>query len=432
MKFFLISLLCLLVIGASISVTFMKQNSAERSNVILIVSETLRADHLGCYGYPRNTSPNLDYLSRQAMLFTNAYAQAPSTRPNMWNIQTSKYQSKIPCPEEYTMLAEFFKSIHMTTGAILSHQYFNGSNGKKHGINQGFDYFHADSDIDKHGLAKQKALTISNVALQWISKNIEQDPYFLWLLYFDPHDPYEAPEPFRGVFARGNEYNGDRRAENIMYKKTLPPRHKQFLIDSYDEEIRYMDNELGKIIHLLINSHQFRQSYFVFSADHGEELGDNGDLWDHCQLLSQEEIQVPLLFKKANQESESIIQAAAQSIDIYPTLVDYLTNDEERIDSFGLEGKSLRPFCEGKKDYKTAISASFWIDQKCIIKGNYKLWQKDGKTLLYNLDYEDELYDSDLKRTLESDLNQYSHYYAEEKDFYKKTITELKSIGYLK
>ena len=123
---------------------------AHKPNVILIVCETLRADHLDYNGYKRKTTPNLDFLAQQAFLFKNAFSQAPSTRPSMWNIVTSKYQSTMPAPDSYLTIAEYFKSNRYKTAAFISQQFLGAAYSN---LDQGFDLYDANCPKDKHGLS---------------------------------------------------------------------------------------------------------------------------------------------------------------------------------------------------------------------------------------------------------------------------------------
>jgi len=390
----------LVLILAFINFGFFLENKIykpHKPNVILIVCETLRADHLGYNGYKRNTTPNLDSLAKQAFLFKNAYSQAPSTRPSMWNIVTSKYQSPMPAPDSYLTIAEYFKSNRYKTAAFL-----------------------------------RRANSITDAAINWIKKD-RNWPYFIWLVYFDPHDPYIPPDEFKGIYTKSENFSRDRRGEKI-HMKTSPihPEHRQFLINAYDEEIRYFDYELGRLLRWLKNSGQFDNTIIAFTADHGEELGDNGHRWDHSQLLSQEEIWIPLIIKLPHQQHQTIITEPVQNIDIYPTLVDYFSPHHLPSFSKTLEGKSLLPLMRKEKSLPLQYALSLWQGQRCLIIGNYKYWLQSKEESLINIKTREEINDPARLNKFREELNKILNQYIKKRGYYKKNLEQLKSLGYLK
>jgi len=402
---------------------------AHKPNVILIVCETLRADHLGYNGYKRNTTPNLDSLAKQAFLFKNAYSQAPSTRPSMWNIVTSKYQSPMPAPDSYLTIAEYFKSNRYKTAAFISQQFLKAT---KSNLDQGYDLYDADCLKDKHGLSLRRANSITDAAINWIKKD-RNWPYFIWLVYFDPHDPYIPPDEFKGIYTKSENFSRDRRGEKI-HMKTSPihPEHRQFLINAYDEEIRYFDYELGRLLRWLKNSGQFDNTIIAFTADHGEELGDNGHRWDHSQLLSQEEIWIPLIIKLPHQQHQTIITEPVQNIDIYPTLVDYFSPHHLPSFSKTLEGKSLLPLMRKEKSLPLQYALSLWQGQRCLIIGNYKYWLQSKEESLINIKTREEINDPARLNKFREELNKILNQYIKKRGYYKKNLEQLKSLGYLK
>ena len=403
----------------------------EEPNVFLIVCETLRADHLGLYGYFRNTSENIDEFAGNATIFKNAYAQAPLTMPSMWNIVTSKYQSEVPAKYEYVTIAEYFKSKNYKTAAFISQHHLEGT---KHNLHQGFDLYDSRCAKDVHGMSAKNATSVTDTAIKWIGKK-RNHPIFAWLVYFDPHDPYKAPDSFRAIYNNGENFSGDRRAEGIQFKvsnENIPSEeHKQFLINAYDEEIRYFDFEVGRLLSFLKRSDQYDNSIIIFTSDHGEELGDNGNRWDHGQLLSQEEIHIPLLIKMPGQEMKIEVKQAVQNIDLYPTLVDYF--EESRTPRFysSLEGKSLMPLFRRGKLGDERFAVSLWLEQKCIVMGNYKYWIQDGKEYLTHVVTKDSISDPEIRNKLRNQLDRIYKQLPRKKDYYKTTVEKLKSLGYL-
>ncbi len=401
----------------------------KKPNVILIVCETLRPDHMGYYGYNRDTSDNIDLLASDSCVFKNAYTQAPCTKPSMWNILTSKYQSAVPAEDKYVTIAEHFKSSNYRTAAFIS-QMFLGEEGSN--LHPGFDIYDVRYEKDDYGLAVRDARSVTDSAIEWIDQN-RKFPFFAWLVYFDPHDPYIPAGEFKGYYNKSDEFSGDRRAEKIhMVDNPIPDEHKQFLINAYDEEIRYLDHELGRLFDYLKSSGQYHNSIIILTADHGEELGDNGDRWDHCQILSQEEIWVPLLIKMPGQKEERIIEEAVQNIDIYPTLVEHLRGQHLPRYYHVLEGISLMPLIKGEPSNGDRLAISFWQGQRCIVRGDYKYWFWKGKESLINIKTKEELDDETLLNNLRRQLDITYNRYILRKEYYKETIERLKSLGYIK
>jgi arylsulfatase A-like enzyme len=400
------------------------------ANVILIVCETLRPDHLGYQGYERDTSPHIDSLAQNAYLFKNAYTQAPCTQPSMWNIVTSKYQSEMPAKDEYVTIAEYFKSKNYKTAAFVSQMFLGEA---KSNLDQGFDVYDAKGEKDSQGLSVRRATYITDAAIEWFDKN-RKHPFFAWLVYFEPHDPYIPPPEFQGVFNKSEKFNRNRRADKIhMKSKPLEEEHRQFLINAYDEEIRYMDFELGRLFAYLKNCGLFDRSIIVLTSDHGEELGDNGHRWDHCQLLSQEEIWIPLLIKMPGQEKNVVREEPVQNIDIYPTLVDYFHRKHLPKYHSTLEGKSLLSLISSQEQADTDHYAmSLWQGQRCLIKGNYKYWIQEQKESMVDITSDREINDENLLNSFRVQLDVLYNRYVLKKEYYQETEKRLKSLGYIK
>ena len=347
----------------------------------------------------------------------------------MWNIVTSRYQSAMPAKDEYRTIAEYFKSNNYKTAAFISQQFLVET---KSNLHQGFDVYDAKCEKDSHGLSLRRAKSVTDAAIKWIEQN-KKNPFFTWLVYFDPHDPYIHPGEFRGFYNKIEKFSGDRRAEKIhMAGDPIPKEHRQFLVNAYDEEIRYLDYELGRLFAYLKNSGKYNSTIIILTADHGEELGDNGNRWDHCQLLSQEEIWIPLLIKMPWQEKKSVIEEAVQNIDIYPTLVQYFSTRHLPYFSKTLEGKSLVPFINDGQSNDNRFAVSFWQGQRAIIKKNYKYWLRKGKENLIDIKTKEEITNTDLVDSFRKDLEKILNEYILKKEYYKKAAEQLKSLGYIK
>ena len=175
----------------------------------------------------------------------------------------------------------------------------------------------------------------------------------------------------------------------------------------------------------------YDNTIIILTSDHGEELGDNGDRWDHCQLLSQEEIWIPLLIKMPGKNKKIIIKDVVQNIDIYPTLVDYLDKWWRPQFYNSLEGKSLMPLVNKKQSDTERYACSFWNEQQSIIKGNYKYWLKGTKEFFVNIKNNEEITDLETNYKLKKLLEKIVNLYITERDYYKTKTESLKAMGYL-
>lgn len=331
-------------------------------NVLLITLDTTRADHLGCYGYSKPTSKNLDWLAAQGTLFANAIAQASVTpvshasiftglNPYTHGLRVMHGLSENRLRESCVTLAEVLRGVGYHTAAFVSA--FPVS--ERFGLQQGFDHFDAEflqGPPDKHvspkgtittGHAQRRAGDTTDRALAWLQT--AHRPYFLWLHYFDPHD--STLRPPKEVMAR---------------HEPIRPPETQALRILYDIEIEYMDDQIGRVFEALRQDGSFEDTLIVVVADHGEGLGDH-NWWTHG-ILYQEQIRVPLIIRAPSKPTAAGSTASSgatdssgasipsrthrkrveylvRTIDVMPTVLDLVGLDREAHPA--MEGRSLRP-----------------------------------------------------------------------------------------
>lgn len=238
----------------SVSCCFAEQHP----NIILVTIDTLRADHLGCYGYKQNTSPNIDLLASRGLIFRNAFATAPITLPSHASILTGLYPAHhgfrdnafFQAPSIWH-LPEALKNAGYKTAAFVS----GAPLLSKYGLNPGFDLY--DDQFDG---TERKAAATADLALRWIAKT--SHPYFVWIHFFDPHAEYKPPQEFASRFP-GKPYDG---------------------------EIAYVDQQIGKLIKGVDQN-----VFWIVTADHGESLGEHGES-THGVFLYNATLHVPLIF----------------------------------------------------------------------------------------------------------------------------------------
>jgi arylsulfatase A-like enzyme/Flp pilus assembly protein TadD len=262
--------------GAPASKPARAPKSPPRPNVILITIDTLRADHVGCYGAQSVKTPTLDGLARDGVVFERAISQVPLTWPSHAVILTGTYpfQNGVqdftgqPLAPQFRSVAQAFKQAGYATGAVVSAFVLDRSWGLGRGFDFYDDAFSAEAFQKKDiGLVDRRAEESVAHALAWLKKTPRQ-PFFLWLHLYDPHNPYNPPEPYR-----------------TEYKSHL-----------YDGEIAYADHELGRLIAWLKQSKLYDSSLIVALSDHGESLGEHGED-EHGFFVYNATVHVPLIVK---------------------------------------------------------------------------------------------------------------------------------------
>ncbi|MBD3229879.1 MAG: sulfatase-like hydrolase/transferase [Candidatus Lokiarchaeota archaeon] len=342
-------------------------------NVILIVIDTLASKHLGCYGYKRETSPNLDNFARDAIIFDNAYANNNATHPSFTTILTGRH------PLSHQIVAhqgnkKMNKDIP-TIARILSKNGYKtvGFDNMYKWFKRGFEDYNYPSFKNKfwHGISPSYtsigATQLTNKIIDWVKKyrerldsDKEDRNFFMFLHYWDPHFPYLPPRKYRRVF-----YNGNKKEKNNNSMEPVKDFIGWFLLNIwvssditdiewikalYDSEIKYLDDNLGRLFDALKEYDFYDDSLIIFTADHGEIMekkydNDQGIYFMHFLLLD-ETINVPFIVRYNNEYKGEKISALVQHADIVPTILDY-TGIKSK-DSF--DGKSFLPLITRKAD----------------------------------------------------------------------------------
>jgi arylsulfatase A-like enzyme len=330
-----------------------------RRQVILISVDTLRADHLSCYGYERPTSPYLDALATESALFVNVYAPSPWTLPShvsmLTGLNTVRHQvnreDQRMNPELIT-LAELLKTNNFFCSAFTG----GGFVSSAFGFADGFDSYYERAD--EIYLDHAAELCFRDVA-RWIEFNKDRD-FFLFIHTYQPHDPYVSPLPYKTRFlseqARWTHLNlmGYLGGKSGIFNP-LSQEERQNIIDLYDGEILYTDEGLiGPLLATLKEMSLFDQTMIIFTSDHGEEFFDHHG-WGHGHSLYDELLKVPLLIKFPDKKFRGRrIENIVSLVDIVPTVL-----DEFRIgwSKSNIDGRSLVPLLTGKeKEHRTFLA----------------------------------------------------------------------------
>ena len=358
-------------------------------NIILISIDTLRPDHLGCYGYSRNTSRNLDQLSKESIIFKNCFSTTSWTLPAHISLLTSltpaNHQVYFPSQKmkddtitlSYLLQNKNYYCVGFTGGGYLSAEY---------GFGIGFDLYNQYILQGDPSRRYNEAEEIAQQAIEWIKANKDKK-FFLFLHTYQPHDPYLNYSSWGKIFLEknfkwsgvnlGKIFTGTINRFNAKFSK----KEMENIIALYDGEIRYTDEEFLKpLINTLKDLGLYDDSIIVFTSDHGEEFNEH-QAWLHDHSLYNEAIKIPLIIKFPNSlHKGKVINQIVRLTDIMPTLLDYLSYP---FNNLNFDGSSLLNIISGKKEYRSFLCdlalRNFKEEYPAIIAAN-----KDNLKLIIN------------------------------------------------
>ncbi len=454
--------LVLLAILLSVSAAPLAAAAEEQStNVLLITVDTLRADHLSCYGYHRRTSPNIDKLASEGTRFEKAYTPIPLTGPAHFSLLTSRY------PQEHGAringLSHRKKTKLLFLPQVLrKHGYRNGAfvsawplTSRLTHIDQYFDHYDEDMPRGYQVFNSMRwAEDVTPRAQSWLRSNAD-GPFFLWVHYFDPHEPYNLRKGFTELEQLAEPgYPGLDIEDEAVRERLL----------RYDSEIAYADHHIGKLLASLDDLELRDSTLVVLASDHGESLGER-DYVGHGRFLYEPIVHVPLIFRLPGAVSAGKVVAETVSlIDLSPTIIDMVTKRDQEL-PIELGGNNLAAALNGGKiDDATARYVTFggkkgffprwisflWTDMD---SSPLKIGRKTGsRKVIWSLrDDEMEIFDvaadphEQAPKAMKEGSPQYKRETARLKRWYdategeagdnqmtEKDIEILKSLGYLK
>ena len=335
--------------------------AAGKPNVVLVLIDTLRADHLGCYGYSRPTSPNIDAFAKESVQFLQNFSQSSWTKPATASLLTSHYPSMHQCyleqqklPESEVILPQLLKQVGYQTAVFSGNPWVTPD----YGFDRGVDHFFSTYDerfarvtLFMNTLKRLSKLFGDNAfvynrikmtvqgelsttarddvttgeAVKWLQTHHDK-PFFLYLHYMSPHHPYDPPPPY-------DKFVPDRSIKPVTYypKKSyfffehgdpLPPAQRDDMIARYDGDILFADHAFGNLLAELKRLDVLDKSVVVLIADHGEEFYDHQN-WGHGQSIYNELINVPLIIRyPAALPQGTKVATTTMSVDVVPTLLD--------------------------------------------------------------------------------------------------------------
>lgn len=284
--------------------------SKEIRNVLLISIDTCRADYLSCYGYHKKTSPNIDAIADEGILFENTYSPVPLTLPAHSSMMTGTippyhgihdnlgYQ----LDDSNLTLAEILKEEGFNTAAVISAFILDS----QFGIDQGFDTYDDDfvNEYNPTGTSQRRGEEVSSHAMEWLDKN-QKKPFFLFLHYYDPHAPYDPPDIYK--------------PQNISVDLENAEIARKF----YAGEITYVDHCIGQVIDKLKALGIYDSTLIIITGDHGEAIGDHGEK-THGYFIYDESLKVPLIIKIPGSKNSKRIKDNVGLIDLVPTVCSLL------------------------------------------------------------------------------------------------------------
>jgi arylsulfatase A-like enzyme len=328
--------------------------AGHQRNVLLITIDTLRADHLGMYGYRRATSPHIDSLARRGMVFDRAFTFWPKTRASMICMMTGLYPSRNGYDSQHHELYSFnptLASVLHDAGYATAAVVDNANVAASHGFSKGFESFRevwTDKNVKDEA---DGARAISAGAIRFVSDAPKDRPFFLWLHYVNPHAPYTPPAPFDTQFADadagvGPELRPVTGFNGGVRKVWAVPGHTRlgYYVSQYDGEIAFTDAEVGRVLDALGASGRAEQTVILLASDHGESLGEHNYYFDHGADLFDPCLRVPLIIVDPETKTRGRSEALASTLDIVPTLLDAVKVSYPP----DLAGASLLPIVRGQ------------------------------------------------------------------------------------
>jgi len=247
-------------------------------NVVLVTIDTLRADHLSLYGYPRQTTPHIDAFARAAMTYENAYATATFTSPSIVSMLTGVYPPshgvrflRQSLPTDTWTLPRHLRALGWHTAAVVSNWVLKARASGLAGEFDDYDDEMSEQELKRPDVFERTAERTTDAALRWLENRTRTDRFLLWVHYIDPHGPYTAPAPFNRRFV-GPSSQRVKRAKIPWYQRLGKVPELGRYVDQYDGEIAYVDEQIGRLLLGLHGQDLLGETMVVLTSDHGETL----------------------------------------------------------------------------------------------------------------------------------------------------------------
>jgi len=457
----------------------------DKPNIILIVMDAVRVDHLSCYGYTRKTSPNIDGLAKEGILFENAFSTAAWSYPSHASIFTGKYPSfhrtlgkDVRLHKENTTIAEVLSREGYQTIGVSSNNLLSPINGFDKGFQK---YFVFDLHYEEtklifknikqcprdfirtlvYGLDGYTYRNLEKIKY-FLKKRIKRKPFFLFTNFYNCHTPYNPPRPFKKRFCKlfdriplsvmelifykifghpGGKIPGfDIRKLNMVSDENnqisfmerefdMSEEEWEIVKSWYDGEILYLDCVIGELVDFLKREGVFENTVFIITSDHGENFGEHG-LVGHQFCLYDTLIHVPLIIVYPDVIPRGVkISSLVSHIDIFPTILDLLGIKGYRR---GIQGESLLPFRDRKiHDFVCAECGEFRIShlhpKLKVYERGYKCLRTESFKYIISADRQEELYN--IKKDPHEEIN-IAEQYPEKTKYFRKQLEKTIDISF--
>ncbi len=367
--------------------------SATPRNLVLISVDTLRADYLGVYGYERETSPFLDELAADGLVFESAMSTSPWTLPSHASLLTGLYPSHHGAKSEHAAIAGPVRSLAQilgkagfTTAGFVNSHYLSD----RYGLERGFTTFRYATEFTKH----TGSSPIGDWAIRWLGEQ-PAEPFFLFLHFYDTHSGYRPLPYYRRRLVRPYDGKADGSTRQLLASRRgrfeIGPDDARYLSDLYAAEILQLDDVLARVIGTLDAKGLRERTLVVVTADHGEEFLEHGGV-AHGRTQYQEVLHVPLLLHGPGVPRGERVAEPVSLVDVLPTLLGLFGLPVPA----GLDGRDLRPLWRGEAGDTFADRALFGEadhnnarpDQtRSVRRGRYKLVfdRESDETRLFDL-----------------------------------------------
>jgi len=342
------------VLAAAAGAWFLRPLASPHPNLLLVTIDTLRADHVGAYGYGLASTPVLDGLARRGARFEHAESAVPLTGPSHSTILTGLYPPahgvrdnvNFVLEPRHPTLATRLKGLGYGTAAFVGAYPVAASLGFAQGFDEFEEGFHV-SPVPGEG-AERPGNEVADSVIAWLAKSNRARPFFVWMHLYDPHAPYKPP----------------------------PPYSERFRERPYDGEIAFADAQIGRVLQALLSDGRDKNTLVIAVADHGESLGEHGE-GTHAVLIYEATLRIPLIMAGPGVAGSRVVHERVATVDIVPTAMSLLGFPPPP----GLAGRDLRPALAGERLHVEALYGESlfgrlncrWSSLRSWTEGDWKL-----------------------------------------------------------
>lgn len=378
--------------------------SPKRPNILFVTLDTTRVDHLSCYGYNRETTPNTDRVAEEGHKFIRAVSTSSWTLPAHASIFTGTYPSRHGArfapkdamanaplhvnrlDDQFPTLAEILNENGYATAGIGGGPWFH----QRFGLGRGFTFYDDPAIEGGAQWMSRTAKEVNEIAIDWLRNN-RKHPFFLFINYFDPHTPYTAPKPFSEKFGapQGITDAFDVATKLMTAGEKLTDAELESLLLAYDNEIAYADHFLGKLLEEMKALDVYDSSIIIITSDHGEYFGEH-DLLTHSVMVYEEVARIPLIIRfPESLDEEMPVDNYVQLTDLMPTILNKLAIPVPSNVQGGVIGNLEHPIIVESFqhfDYTKMYGNRFDNDWRALYRDNFKyIWTQNSDPQLFDL-----------------------------------------------